>query len=164
MVTGIWKSVQKKSKNWVHLNFWNIRWEKCNEGFCSQLSLRSHKRKHGLNLKTDTVEVNADIHHWIASRGDTQTTHATILTDSRSLLQKKWNGKPRLARVNVPTFTFLKYPLSGWSLECDPSLLSRPINMGRTWTGPKRFSKKNKKKKRRKILLHSSVSVTHQRW
>ena len=61
--------------------------------------------------------------------------------------KKKRNGKPRLARVNVPTSTFLKYPLSGWSLECDPSLLSRPTNMGRTWTGPKRFSKKEKKKK-----------------
>ena len=104
------------------------------------------------------MKVDADIHHWIASRGDTQTTHATILTDSRSLLQKKWNGKPRLARVNVPTSTFLKHPLSGWSLECDPSLLSRPKNLGRTWTRPNNFRKKRKRKKRKKILLHSSVS------
>ena len=30
---------------------------------------------------------------WIASRGDSQTTHATILTDSMSLLQKVKSGK-----------------------------------------------------------------------
>ena len=40
--------------------------------------------------------------HWIASRGDIQTTHAIILTDSVSLLQKseKWNGKAKLVRVD----------------------------------------------------------------
>ena len=36
------------------------------------------------------MEVEAAIHalRWIASRGDSQTTHAVILTDSVSLLQK----------------------------------------------------------------------------
>ena len=37
-----------------------------------------------------TMEVEAVTHylHWIASRGNSQTTHAIILTDSLSLLQK----------------------------------------------------------------------------
>ena len=41
-----------------------------------------------------TMEVEAVIHAlcWIASRGDSQTTHAIILIDSMSLLQKVKNG------------------------------------------------------------------------
>ena len=41
-----------------------------------------------------TMEVEAVAHalHWIALRGDSQTTHAIILTDSMSLLQKVKNG------------------------------------------------------------------------
>ena len=55
------------------------------------------------------IEVEAVNHalRWIASRGYSQTTHATILTDSMSLLKKekekkseKWNGKPRLECVD----------------------------------------------------------------
>ena len=40
-----------------------------------------------------TVELEAAIHalRWIASRGDSRTAHAIILTESMSLLQK--NGK-----------------------------------------------------------------------
>ena len=45
-----------------------------------------------------TMEVEAVTHafSWIASRGDSQTAHATILTDSMSLLQKrkvKWEAQ-----------------------------------------------------------------------
>ena len=41
-----------------------------------------------------TMEVEAVTHaiHWIASRGDSQTTHAIILTDSTSMLQKVKSG------------------------------------------------------------------------
>ena len=41
-----------------------------------------------------TMEVEAVIHalRWIASRGDSRTTHAIILTDSMSLLQKMKSG------------------------------------------------------------------------
>ena len=41
-----------------------------------------------------TMEVVAVTHalRWIASRGDSQTTHAIILTDSMSLLQKVKSG------------------------------------------------------------------------
>ena len=41
-----------------------------------------------------TIEVEAVTHtlRWIASRGDSQTTHVIILTDSMSLLQKVKNG------------------------------------------------------------------------
>ena len=41
-----------------------------------------------------TMEVEAVTHalRWIASRGDSQTTHAIILTDSMSLLQKVKSG------------------------------------------------------------------------
>ena len=40
------------------------------------------------------MEMEAVTHalRWIASRGDSQTTHATILTDSMSLLQKVKSG------------------------------------------------------------------------
>ena len=40
------------------------------------------------------MEMKAVTHalRWIASRGDSQTTHAIILTDSRSLLQKVKSG------------------------------------------------------------------------
>ena len=40
------------------------------------------------------MEVEAVTHalHWIALRGDSQTTHAIILTDSMSLLQKVKSG------------------------------------------------------------------------
>ena len=51
-----------------------------------------------------TMEVEAVTYalRWIASRGDSQTTHAIILTDTMSLLQKseKWNGKPRLECID----------------------------------------------------------------
>ena len=50
-----------------------------------------------------TMEVEAVTHalRWTASRGDSQTTHATVLTVSMSLLQlEMWNGKPRLECVN----------------------------------------------------------------
>ena len=41
-----------------------------------------------------TMEEEAVTHalHWIASRGDSRTTHAIILTDLMSLLQKVKNG------------------------------------------------------------------------
>ena len=41
-----------------------------------------------------TMEVESVTHalHWIASRGDSQTTHTIILTDSMSLLQKVKSG------------------------------------------------------------------------
>ena len=41
-----------------------------------------------------TMEVEAVTHalRWIASRGDSQTTHAIILTDPMSLLQKVKSG------------------------------------------------------------------------
>ena len=41
-----------------------------------------------------TMEVKAVTYalRWIASRGDSQTTHAFILTDSMSLLQKRISG------------------------------------------------------------------------
>ena len=41
-----------------------------------------------------TMKVEASTHalRWIASRGDSRTTHATILTDSMSLLQKVKSG------------------------------------------------------------------------
>ena len=41
-----------------------------------------------------TMEVEAVTHalHWSASRGDSQTTHAIILTDSRALLQSVKNA------------------------------------------------------------------------
>ena len=45
----------------------------------------------------------ANIFRRIASRGDSLTTHAIILTDSVSLLatkSEKWNEKPRLERVD----------------------------------------------------------------
>ena len=40
------------------------------------------------------MEMEAVIHapRWIASKGDSQTTHAIILTNSMSLLQKVKNG------------------------------------------------------------------------
>ena len=40
-----------------------------------------------------TTEVEAVTHalRWVASRGDNQTTHAIILTDSMSLLQTDWD-------------------------------------------------------------------------
>ena len=50
-----------------------------------------------------TMAVEAVTHalRWIASRGDSHITHATILTDSMSLLQLEMlNGKPRLESVN----------------------------------------------------------------
>ena len=41
------------------------------------------------------LEVEAFTHalRWIASRGSSQTTHAVILTDSKSLLQKVKSGR-----------------------------------------------------------------------
>ena len=45
----------------------------------------------GLNLQVE-VEAVAHALRWIAPRGDSQTTHAIILTDSMSLLQKVKSG------------------------------------------------------------------------
>ena len=52
-----------------------------------------------------TMEVEAVTHalRWTASRGDSQTTHAILLTDSMSLTatkSEKWNGTPRLECVD----------------------------------------------------------------
>ena len=53
-----------------------------------------------------TMEVEAATHalRWIASGGDSQTTHAIILTHSTSLLQEntKLNAQPGLACGKVP--------------------------------------------------------------
>ena len=49
------------------------------------------------NLTMATKAVTQAL-HWTASRGDSQTTHAIILTDSMSLL--KWNWEPRLKCVD----------------------------------------------------------------
>ena len=71
------------------------------------------------------MEVEAVTHalRWIASRGDSQTTHAIILTDSMSLLQKvksgmagspDWNVSMvdihlgKLLRVDCPGHTVVK--------------------------------------------------------
>jgi len=50
-----------------------------------------------------TMEVDA-LTRLFSSRGDSQTTHAIILTESVSFLQKneERNGKPRLECVNGP--------------------------------------------------------------
>ena len=53
------------------------------------------------------MEVEAVTHalHWIASRGDSQTTHANILTDSMSLLQKVgWEAQAGMYQWLIPTF------------------------------------------------------------
>ena len=50
-----------------------------------------------------TVEVEAVIHAlcWNASRGDSRTTHAIILTvDELATKNKNWNGEPRLEFVS----------------------------------------------------------------
>ena len=55
-----------------------------------------------------TMEVEAVTHaiRWIASRSDSQNTHAIILTDFNKLATKseKWNGKPKLecADIHLP--------------------------------------------------------------
>ena len=71
----------------------------------SKVPLPSMKTVQPISTSSLTKEVEAVIHAlgWTASRGDSRTTHAIILTDSMSLLQKvktKWNGKPRLECVN----------------------------------------------------------------
>ena len=44
---------------------------------------------------------------WTASRGDSRTTHAIMLTESLSLLQKQWNRNSRLALCQLSsTCTF----------------------------------------------------------
>jgi len=48
--------------------------------------------RYGLNLQLDNGEAVTHALRWIASRGDSQTTHAIILTDSMSLLQKVKSG------------------------------------------------------------------------
>ena len=56
-----------------------------------------------------TMEVEAVTHalRWIASRGYSQTTHAIILTDSMSLLQKvksiKWEAQTGMCRWSTST-------------------------------------------------------------
>ena len=51
---------------------------------------------------TMEVEAVANVLRWFASRGNSQTTHADILTDSVNLLQsEKWNTKPRLAYASM---------------------------------------------------------------
>ena len=56
-----------------------------------------HKDSAAYTVSTSslTMKVEAVTHalRWIASRGDSQTTVAIILTDSMSLLQKAKNGK-----------------------------------------------------------------------
>ena len=44
---------------------------------------------------------------WIASSGDSRTTHAIILTDSMSLLQKwkvEWETQTGMCQWSTPTF------------------------------------------------------------
>ena len=66
----------------------------------------SHSRSASVPVKTFSLRISyffANVFRWIASRGDSLTTHAIILTDSMSLLatkSEKWNGKPRLERVD----------------------------------------------------------------
>ena len=59
-----------------------------------------------------TVEVEAVTHalRWIASRGDSQTTHVLIFTDSLSLLQKVKGGmeaQTGMCRWSTSTFETL---------------------------------------------------------
>ena len=54
-----------------------------------------------------TMEVGAVTHalRWIASRGDSQTTHAIILTDLVSLLQKvEWEAQTGMCLCSTSTF------------------------------------------------------------
>ena len=54
-----------------------------------------------------TMEVEAVTHvlHWIASRGDSQTTHDILLTDSMSLLQKvEWEAQTGMCQWSTATF------------------------------------------------------------
>ena len=54
-----------------------------------------------------TKEVEAVTHylHWIASRGNSQTTHAIILTNLLSLLQKvEWEAQTGISHYLASTF------------------------------------------------------------
>ena len=60
-----------------------------------------------------TMEVEAVCHalRWIASRGDSQTTHAIILTDSISLLQKVvWEARTGMCQWSHPLSIWMYCP------------------------------------------------------
>ena len=62
------------------------------------------------------VEAVTYTFRWIVSRGDSQTTHAIILTDFSKLATKseKWNGKPKLECADI----HLRKPLWVYCLGC----------------------------------------------
>ena len=67
-----------------------------------QLHVCTYVDIHAYLTSSLTMEAEAVTHalRWIASRDESQTTHAVILTDSMSFAQKvKW--KPRLACLNL---------------------------------------------------------------
>ena len=56
------------------------------------------------SLTMDVEEVT-HVLHWIASRGDSQTTHDILLTDSMSLLQKvEWEAQTGMCQWSTATF------------------------------------------------------------
>ena len=74
-----------------------------------------------------TMEAEAVIRTlcWIASRGDSQTTHAIILTDSMNLLKKvEWEAQTGMCRWSTSTFenscgcTALDAPCFSEDLKC----------------------------------------------
>ena len=71
-------------------------------------SIHEDSAAYAVSTSSLTMETEAVTHalYWIISRGDSQTAHAIILSDSVSLLQKVKSGMPTPARVNV------RHPLS----------------------------------------------------
>ena len=70
-----------------------------------------HEESAAYTVSTSTLamEVEAITHalHWIASRGDSRTTRAIIVTDSMSLLQKvtvEWEAQTGLCQWSTSTF------------------------------------------------------------
>ena len=68
-----------------------------------------------------TMKMEADTHAlcWIASRGNNQTTHAIIITDSMSLLQKVKNGMGSPGwHVSMFDIHIRKHPMGVLSWTC----------------------------------------------
>ena len=60
---------------------------------------------YSLNIQLNEVEAITHALCWIASRGDSQPTHAIILTDSVSLLQKvEWEAQTGICQWSTSTF------------------------------------------------------------
>ena len=72
--------------------------------------IHEHNAANTVSTSSLTMEVEAVTHalHWIASRGDSETTHASILIDLMSLLQNmKWEAQTGMYQWSTSTFEYL---------------------------------------------------------